>query len=300
MFLEKCFSSFILDTGFIFYNMLSETANTTRIPRTFIENEDGTIRLYLYEYDLNMDKDLDVIKYIITNKADYYLENRKNKNVRFIPFYIIPSDSTDQIEENVNICELDKSVFFYPREIYDTLPNISHIKKKFDKIHIDFSKNYTVSFKKYKEIWEGNYIHPTLSKLPNDFVVRMDDEFGHRLPTLSYSNIWCNFSKSVRYDSLFSVCLMCYAYNNNIEKSNYFWVNNDTYMDTYMRDIADFMKVDVKEDGDLSSFVIDFNTMFDYDIMINKVAYESLMNLETDLFSKCNTKSELISKLYEL
>jgi hypothetical protein len=287
MYINFYYNRYQYETPYHMYMLQAETSKTKKLPRVFIEKDSNT-RIYTAVEDYNDDVSISN-KYMITNRFDYYIKNKTY--TRYVPSFIISQLEKKEIADN-SACRLDISIMLSPRYIYEYVDDIDKITTVFDKVYIDFTSCSADMYKKYYKIWTGKVTNDELPPITTDkLYIRYYDSAGNIVPSWAYSNFWINPNKWLRDNALFLHAFDNYMLANNIDSSKYYYiVGKDPIIDSYFNNISSLLDCPIIKVNDVISYIEIFaEKIFDYNNIISKILYDTLQNIDTDIFDKCTT-----------
>lgn len=292
MYINIIYNQFQYDTMYHMYNSWEETKNTKKMPRTFIDN--GNVRIYTYYQDYLDDKNLGLQQYIITNRFDKYLENKKL--FRFVPGYIVARD-VRETEADKSLCMIDISSMFYCRHIYEYVEKLDYITTIFDFITLDMSLVWQSTYEKYYYAWSGLKTDEEIAPITDNRIhLRYDDGLGNKALTQAYSNFWVNPCKAAQEDAYFLHCLDVCMYGNDVDSTNYYFIPTDSYISNYFDAISTLFEIDIVKDNEsISHAILPAEKSYEMHDKAAHILYTTLDDIENDLFSGCETLEDVKS-----
>lgn len=248
-----------------------------------IYDADNNVFLYShlkdYEYDTEINE---TQKMFITNKLDWYLENRNTYNVRYIPFYITKiknqkSVKLENVVNNTNIVKIEESNISIKINEWDKLflnKDINMIKETIGEIYIVPSNSYHVVNVKYKK-----------EIIPSKINI-IDNEY----------NLACesSISISIPEHSLFTI-IASTPYYLNYDVNHWYWFANEE-MNKILEPCVNLLELPITVmDQNLCKVTIPVNEMYLNKILaFHCLSLKYLNDYENDKLKNLITKQECI------
>lgn len=292
MYLNRLFSLFTL---FSKRNILSYTTINTnmkeygehRMKIERIYDSDNNMFFYSHIKDYDIDSEINKNqKIFITNKLEWYLKNRENYNVRYIPLYVtkIKKHNIQKLEElvqNNNIIKIEENnidIYVDKWEKLDSYKNIYNIKNYFDKIYIVPSNIYQIAKTKIKTKFKDNSTLNKIELINNEKIVSCQNSLTLTIPGETFFTIATSVS---------------YYLNYNLNKWHWFLDDEINKIMNPLSNILDLPIINI--DKNLCQINIPVNEIYLNKILnCQRLSLNYLNNYEIDKFKNLNTAQECL------
>lgn len=260
--------------------------NSVRRMRVIREyDEDNGNFIYSNIKDYNNDSEISADnKYIVTNKYNWYLENRDTYQVRYVPLFITNiKTSRNKLETEVNNenvtklyeCAISTVTSQWPNILKDR--NLETIKQTTGDLYLIPSNTYIAVTANYKS-----------SDIPSGITeYNADYHLGCRKNLITCFDMYNDFT--------LCACTPLYMmYSSNV----YYWFNDECFNDLFTILSKLLNKTIVGHDA-LCEMTVDTSSL-DYILSLRAACVNILNSYETDTFADCATETAIVSKISSL
>lgn len=232
---------------------------------------------YIYDDEINSNN-----KYIITNKMNFYIENRDKYNIRYIPYYVtrIKQKTTESLENVVNktnivkIEECNISTKLLEWKYLLKNRNVEKLKEIVGDIYLIPTNAYRPVSVGYKH----TNIHESINILTNDRLLSCKNSLTLSIPINSKFTILNSPSYYLNYDS-----------------NHWYWFSDEDNDDT-IRVCLKLLnyEVDELEDELCHTEIIVNEKTVDNILKLHSVSFDLLNRYEIDFLNKYKTADDCI------
>lgn len=290
MYLSRLFTLFSMYTkrNILAYSTISTDMylieNEPRMRTERIYDVDNNVFFYShlkdYEYDTEINE---TQKMFITNKLDWYLENRYTYNVRYIPYYITKIKNQKSVVKLENVVNNTNIVKIYESNISTKMNewNKLFLNKDIEMIKETIGDIYIVPSNCYQAV-KANYKNDLISNKINI----INDEH----------NVSCQSSitVSIPENTLFTI-LPSIAYYLNYNTNHWYWFANEE-MNKILELCVNLLELPITVmDQNLCKVTIPVNeTYLNKILAYHRLSLKYLNDYENDRFENMETKQECI------